>query len=74
MPRQYNFKFEVIAHSAGKPDLVRVEELIDLSMQELVLDDQFADALGEGQAITIRVIPEGEVQINELPPIERSNG
>jgi hypothetical protein len=31
--------------------------MIDLTMQELVLDDQFIDALDEKEAVTIQVIP-----------------
>jgi len=68
MPRQYNFSFEVIAHDPDeRPDLDRVEEMINLSMQELVFDEEFAAALGEKQAITIRVQSLGEVPIQKVP-------
>lgn len=57
MSRQYNFKFEVICEGAGSPDMKRVEEMIDLAMQDLVYDDEFIAALDESQAVTIRVQP-----------------
>ena len=53
--RQYNFKFEVICGGEGSADVSRVEEMIDLAMQDLVYDDEFVAALDEGQSITIRV-------------------
>jgi hypothetical protein len=46
----------VICASEGKkPDLARVEEMIDLSMQDLVYDDNFIEALDEDQSVTIQV-------------------
>jgi hypothetical protein len=53
--RTYEFSFTVICTSAGEPDLARVEEMIDLSMQELVYDDEFVSALDESDAVTIQV-------------------
>jgi hypothetical protein len=54
--RTYNFKFEVICgNDAGQADLAEVEQLIDISMQELVYDDRFTAALGEDESVTIRV-------------------
>ena len=55
MPRIYNFKFTVECAGEGKPDMVRVEEMIDLSMQDLVFDDEFIAALDEKQSVTIQV-------------------
>lgn len=55
--RQYNFKFEVQCSGAGKPDLTKVESMIDLAMQDLIFDDEFIAALDESQAVTIRVTP-----------------
>jgi len=49
--------FEVVCAGDGTPDLARVEEMIDLSMQDLVFDDEFIVALDEKQAVTIQVIP-----------------
>jgi len=42
----------------GRPDLGRVEEMIDLTMQELVFDDEFVSALDESQAVSIQVLPQ----------------
>lgn len=55
MPREYNFSFKVICSSEGKPDLARVEELIDMNMQDLLMEDMFIDALDEKEAVTIQV-------------------
>jgi hypothetical protein len=56
MSRTYKFEFVVECASAGEPDLARVEEMIDLSMQELVYDDEFVQALDEKEAVTIQTI------------------
>lgn len=58
--RSYRFTFEIICAGEGKPDLVQVEHMIDLSMQELVYDDQFVAALDEHEAVTIQVQPFGK--------------
>jgi hypothetical protein len=41
----------------GDADLAQVENMIDLSMQELVMDDEFIAALDEREAVTIQVQP-----------------
>jgi hypothetical protein len=53
--RTYNFAFTVTCQGSGSPDLARVEEMIDLSMQDLVFDDEFVAALDEQEAVTIQV-------------------
>jgi len=53
--RTYLFQFEVVCAGEGRADLVRVEELIDLSMKDLVMDELFIDALDEKEAVTIQV-------------------
>jgi hypothetical protein len=53
--RVFEFKFEVICTGEGTADEVRIEEMIDLSMQDLVYDDEFITALDEKEAVTIRV-------------------
>ena len=53
--RKYIFKFEVICGSQGTADESKVENMIDLAMQDLVYDDEFIAALDEGQSVTIRV-------------------
>jgi hypothetical protein len=45
MSRQYTFTFTVECASNGQPDLIRAEEMINLSMQELIYDDEFVAAL-----------------------------
>jgi hypothetical protein len=55
MTRVYKFSFTVECSSDGEPDLNRVEEMIDLNMQDLVMDDMFIDALDEKEAVTIQV-------------------
>jgi hypothetical protein len=56
--RQYRFVFVIECQGEGEPDLGRVEEMLDLSMQELVHDDDFIAALDEREAVTIQVIPQ----------------
>ena len=55
--RTYKFVFEVVCAGEGSPDLARVEEMIDLSMQDLVYDDEFIVALDEKESVTIQVMP-----------------
>ena len=55
--RKYEFRFTVECAGAGEPDLARVENMIDLSMQELVMDDEFIVALDEKEAVVIQVTP-----------------
>ena len=56
MPRTFKFEFIVECAGEGTADLARVEEMIDLSMQELVYDDEFVQALDEKEAVTIQTI------------------
>lgn len=55
MKRIFEFKFEVHCADSGTADEVRVEQMIDLAMQDLVYDDEFIVALDEKEAVTIRV-------------------
>lgn len=55
--RTYVYNFVIECAGDGSPDLARVEELLDLSMQDLVHDDEFIVALDEKEAVTIQVIP-----------------
>jgi hypothetical protein len=54
--REYRFLFNVICAGPGRADLARVEELLDLSMKDLVMDDEFVNALDEKQSVTIQVL------------------
>lgn len=53
--RSFKFEFEVICMGAGRVNLDRVEEMINLNMQELIYDDLFIEALDEKEAVTIQV-------------------
>ena len=53
--RKMLFQFEVICAGDGRADQDRVEQMIDLAMQDLVYDDEFIAALDEKQAVTIQV-------------------
>jgi hypothetical protein len=53
--RKFVFSFVVECQGEGEADLARVEQMIDLSMQELVYDDEFVAALDEKEAVTIQV-------------------
>ncbi len=53
--RTYRFQFTVECVGSGEADLDRVEQLIDLTMQDLVYDDEFVAALDEKEALTIQV-------------------
>jgi hypothetical protein len=53
--REYQFVFNVVCAGNGTPDMTRVEEMIDLSMQDLIFDDEFVAALDEQEAVTIQV-------------------
>ncbi len=53
--RTYTFTFTIECASDGQADERRVEELVDLNMQDLVFDDEFIQALDEKEAVTIQV-------------------
>ena len=57
MSRKYQYLFSIECEGDGQPDLNEVENLIDLTMQELVYDDTFISALDEKVSVTIQVIP-----------------
>lgn len=54
--RKYQFTFTIECGGEGNADMQRVEEMIDLTMQELVYDDSFIAALDEKQSVTIQVL------------------
>lgn len=55
MSRLYRFTFDVECAGDGKADLPTVENMIDLTMQELLMSDDFIDALDEKESVTIQV-------------------
>ena len=55
MTRTYTFMFTVECAGDGKPDLVAAENMIDLTLQELLMGEDFVAALDEKEAVTIQV-------------------
>ena len=53
--RELKFSFTVTCAGAGQANELRVEEMIDLVMQDLVYDDSFIEALDEKESVTIQV-------------------
>jgi hypothetical protein len=56
MPRTYRYVFVIECASEGEADTAKVEELLDLSMQDLVMDDEFVAALDEKESVSIQVL------------------
>jgi hypothetical protein len=55
MTRAITFSFTIECAGQGNADLDKVESMIDLSMQDLVFDDEFIAALDEKESVTINV-------------------
>ena len=55
--RKFTYTLTIECASEGDADLNKVENLLDLHFQELVMDDSFVNELDEKQAVTIQVIP-----------------
>lgn len=53
--REFTYSFTVTCAGAGSADEAKVEQMIDLAMQDLVYDDSFIEALDEKQSVTIQV-------------------
>lgn len=53
--RSYTFMFTVECVGEGTPDLVAAENMIDLTLQELLMGDDLIKALDEKEAVTIQV-------------------
>ncbi len=62
--RKFTYQFEVICAGSGTADEARVEEMIDLAMQDLVYDDEFISALDEKESVTIRVSKLGKQMVD----------
>jgi archaellin len=58
MTRKYEFKFVIECASNGTADTDRIEQMIDLNMQDLVFDDEFIAALDEKESVSIQVVPQ----------------
>ena len=55
--RTYRFTWTIECAGPGKPDLERVETLLDLALQDLVYDDEFVEALDERESVTVQLLP-----------------
>ena len=55
MTRTYTFMFTVECAGDGTPDLIAAENMIDLTLQELLMGEDFVAALDEKEAVTIQV-------------------
>ena len=55
--RKFTYTLTVECAGEGNANLERVENLLDLHFQELVMDDNFVKELDEANAVTIQVIP-----------------
>jgi len=55
--RKFTYTLTVECASEGNADLGKVENLLDLHFQELVMDDNFVKELDEANAVTIQVVP-----------------
>ena len=54
--RTLKYTFTITCTNSGPEiDHERVEEMIDLNMQDLVFDDEFIQALDEQEAVSIQV-------------------
>ena len=62
--RKLTYQFEVICAGSGTADEAKVEEMIDLAMQDLVYDDEFISALDEKESVTIRVSKLGKQMVD----------
>lgn len=55
--RKYQFMFTIECGGEGQANVGMVENMIDLTMQELIHDDTFIAALDEKISVTIQVLP-----------------
>ena len=55
--RRFTYTLTVECASEGNANLEKVEHLLDLHFQELVMDDNFVNELDEADAVTIQVVP-----------------
>jgi len=55
--RKFTYTLTIECAGEGNANLDKVENLLDLHFQELVMDDNFVNELDEADAVTIQVIP-----------------
>ncbi len=55
--RRFTYTLTIECAGEGNANLEKVENLLDLHFQELVMDDNFVNELDEADAVTIQVVP-----------------
>jgi hypothetical protein len=55
--RKFRFVFEIECAGDGRADSLRVEQMLDLALQDLIYDDDFIVALDEKESVTIQLVP-----------------
>lgn len=55
--RRFTYTLTIECAGEGNANLEKVENLLDLHFQELVMDDNFVKELDEANAVTIQVVP-----------------
>ena len=55
--RKFRFVFEIECAGDGCADSLRVEQMLDLALQDLIYDDDFIVALDEKESVTIQLVP-----------------
>jgi hypothetical protein len=56
--RRFQYRLIVECGSEGVANETRLEELLDLSVKDLVMDDEFIDALDEKVSVSIQIFRE----------------
>lgn len=62
--RTYQYVWRIHCAGQGCADLGRVQELLNLALQDLIYDDHFVAALDEHEAVTIDLEPAVKVNDN----------
>jgi hypothetical protein len=57
MARTFTYSVVIECGSNGSADMNRVQEMVALTMQDLIYDDDFVSALGETQSVSVQVTP-----------------
>jgi hypothetical protein len=57
MARTFTFTVTIECGSDGSADTAQVQQMMALTMQDLIYDDDFVSALGETQSVSVLVTP-----------------
>jgi hypothetical protein len=63
--RKFRFVFEIECAGDGSADTLRVEQMLDLALQDLIYDDEFIVALDEKESVTIQLVPLNSILDNQ---------